>query len=54
MLSTYIIFSVYGFPSTEESIGIRIEDDIQITKDKAVVLSSSIIKEVADIEEMMK
>ena len=28
--------------------------DIQITKDKAVVLSSSIIKEVADIEEMMK
>lgn len=43
-----------GLYIPEESIGIRIEDDIQITKDKAVVLSSSIIKEVADIEEMMK
>ena len=43
-----------GLYIPEESIGIRIEDDIQITKDKAVVLSSSIIKEVADIEEMIK
>ena len=50
-----VVFTVEpGIYIAEEGIGIRIEDDIQITKDKAVVLSSSIIKEVADIEEMMK
>ena len=43
-----------GLYIAEEGIGIRIEDDIQITKDKAIVLSSDIIKEVKDIEAMMR
>lgn len=43
-----------GLYIEEESIGIRIEDDVLITKDGAVVLSKNIIKEVKDIEEFMK
>lgn len=43
-----------GLYIKEESIGIRIEDDIVITKDGALNLSSQIIKEVEDIEEYMK
>ena len=43
-----------GLYIEEESIGIRIEDDVLITKDGAVNLSSEIIKEVKDIEEFMK
>lgn len=43
-----------GLYIEEESIGIRIEDDVLITKDGAVNLSSEIIKEVVDIEEFMK
>lgn len=43
-----------GLYIPEESIGIRIEDNIVITKDKAINLSSDIIKEVKDIEEFMK
>jgi len=43
-----------GLYIEEESIGIRIEDDVLITKDGAVNLSSNIIKEVKDIEEFMK
>lgn len=43
-----------GLYIEEEKIGIRIEDNILITCDKAIVLSKDIVKEVADIEEMMK
>jgi Xaa-Pro aminopeptidase len=43
-----------GLYIEEESIGIRIEDDILITKDGAINLSKDIIKEVKDIEEYMK
>lgn len=43
-----------GLYIEEESIGIRIEDDVLITKDGAINLSSNIIKEVKDIEEFMK
>ena len=43
-----------GLYIEEESIGIRIEDDVLITKDGAINLSSNIIKEVNDIEEFMK
>ncbi len=43
-----------GLYVAEEGIGIRIEDDVLITKEKAICLSQSIIKEVADIEEFMK
>lgn len=42
-----------GLYIKEEAIGIRIEDDILVTKDGARNLSESIIKEVADIEEFM-
>ena len=38
----------------EEGIGIRIEDDVLITKDGCVNLSKSIIKEVDEIEEFFK
>ena len=43
-----------GLYVEELGIGIRIEDNILITKDKAVVLSKDIIKEVEDIENFMK
>ena len=43
-----------GLYIPEESIGIRIEDNIVITKDKAINLSIDIIKEVEDIENFMK
>ena len=43
-----------GLYIEEESIGIRIEDDILITKDGAINLSKDIIKEVDDIEKFMK
>ena len=43
-----------GLYIPEESIGIRIEDNIVITKGKAINLSCDIIKEVKDIEEYMK
>ncbi|MBQ3000911.1 MAG: aminopeptidase P N-terminal domain-containing protein [Bacilli bacterium] len=43
-----------GLYIAEEKIGIRIEDNILITCDKAILLSKDIIKEVSDIEEMMK
>ncbi len=43
-----------GLYIPEEAIGIRIEDNILITKDKAINLSSNIIKEIDDIEEFMK
>lgn len=43
-----------GLYIPEESIGIRIEDNILITKDKAILLSKDIIKEVEDIEKFLK
>ena len=42
-----------GLYIKEEGIGIRIEDNILITKDGAVNLSKDIIKEVKDIEEYL-
>jgi Xaa-Pro aminopeptidase len=43
-----------GLYLSEESIGIRIEDDVVITKDGCKVLSDGIIKTVEEIEEFMK
>lgn len=54
LLEGMVITIEPGLYIPEESIGIRIEDDIQITKDKAVVLSKDIIKEIEDIEKMMQ
>ena len=42
-----------GLYIEEENIGIRIEDDVLMTKDGCVNLSAGIIKEVADIEAFM-
>lgn len=42
-----------GLYIAEENIGIRIEDDILITKDGNINLSKDIIKEVKDIENFM-
>lgn len=42
-----------GLYVTEEGIGIRIEDDILITTDSAVNLSSNIAKKPEDIELLM-
>ncbi|WP_346886957.1 aminopeptidase P family protein [Clostridium sp. UBA1056] len=43
-----------GLYLSEEGIGIRIEDDVIITKDGCKVLSDGIIKTIEDIEEFMK
>ena len=43
-----------GLYINEEKIGIRIEDDILITKDGCINLSKDIIKEIKEIEEFMK
>ena len=43
-----------GFYIEEEAIGIRIEDDVLVTETGSINLSSSIIKEVNEIEEFMK
>ena len=53
LLEGMVITIEPGLYIEEESIGIRIEDNIQITKDKAIVLSKDIIKEVEDIEKYM-
>ena len=42
-----------GLYIKEEGIGIRIEDDVLITKDGALNLSKQIIKEIDEIEEFM-
>lgn len=42
-----------GLYIEEESIGIRIEDDILVTKDGYENLSKDIIREVEEIEEFM-
>ncbi|MFA6800764.1 MAG: aminopeptidase P family protein [Acholeplasmataceae bacterium] len=43
-----------GLYIAEEGIGIRIEDDILVTKDGCINLSKDIIKEVSEIEAFMK
>jgi Xaa-Pro aminopeptidase len=43
-----------GLYIAEEGIGIRIEDDIYVTKDGSINLTQKIIKEVKDIEAYMK
>lgn len=43
-----------GLYLEDEGIGIRIEDNVLITKDGCINLSSSIIKEISDIEDFMK
>jgi len=43
-----------GIYIEEESIGIRIEDDVLITKDGNEVLTKDMIKTVEDIENYMK
>lgn len=49
-----IISDEPGLYFPEYNIGIRIEDDLCLYKDKAVNLSESIIKEVEDIEAFMR
>lgn len=43
-----------GLYIEDEKIGIRIEDDVLVTKDGCINLSSHIIKEIDDIEKFMK
>ena len=43
-----------GIYIEEESIGIRIEDDVLITSDGVEVLTKDMIKTVEDIEAFMK
>lgn len=43
-----------GLYIEDEAIGIRIEDDVLVTDDKAIVLSNMIIKEIEDIENYFK
>lgn len=54
LLEGMVITIEPGLYIAEEEIGIRIEDNILITKDKAIVLSKEIIKEVADLENFLK
>lgn len=54
LLEGMVITIEPGLYIPEENIGIRIEDNIIITKEKAINLSVDIIKEVADIENYMK
>ena len=50
-----MVFTVEpGIYISEESIGIRIEDDVLVTKDGCRVLTKNMIKEVSEIEEFMK
>ncbi len=50
-----MVFTVEpGIYIGEEGIGIRIEDDILVTKDGCEVLTKDMIKEVNEIEEFMK
>lgn len=50
-----MVFTVEpGIYIGEENIGIRIEDDILVTKDGCEVLTKNMIKEISEIEEFMK
>ena len=49
-----VITNEPGLYIADESIGIRIEDDLLITEDGCKVLSSEIIKSIEDIENFMK
>jgi Xaa-Pro aminopeptidase len=50
-----MVFTVEpGIYISEENIGIRIEDDILVTKDGCEVLTKNMIKEVNEIEDFMK
>ncbi|NFN88204.1 aminopeptidase P family protein [Clostridium sporogenes] len=49
-----VITNEPGLYIEEESIGIRIEDDLLITEDGCEVLSKDIIKSIEDIENFMK
>lgn len=49
-----VISNEPGLYIADEGIGIRIEDDLLITKDGAFNMSKDIIKEVSDIENFMK
>lgn len=49
-----VISNEPGIYVADEGIGIRIEDDLLITKEGAFNLSKNIIKEVSDIENFMK
>ena len=48
-----VITAEPGLYVEDEEIGIRIEDDILITDDKAIVLSKDIVKTVEDIERLL-
>ena len=50
----YLMTVEPGLYIKEEGIGIRIEDNVIVTNDKAINLSKYIIKEVDDIESFMK
>ena len=54
LLEGMVITIEPGLYVEEESIVVRIEDNILITKGKAINLSECIIKEVSDIEDFMK
>lgn len=54
LLEGMVITIEPGLYIPDENIGIRIEDNIVITKEKAINLSIDIIKEVEDIEKYMK
>ena len=41
-------------PEGRRGFGIRIEDDVLVTKDGCDVLSASVPKEIAEIEKLMK
>ncbi len=54
LLEGMVITIEPGLYIPEENIGIRIEDNIVITKEKAINLSNNIIKEIEDIENYLK
>lgn len=50
----YISADIKGVPKQWHNIGVRIEDDILVTKKGCEVLSKKVPKEIADIESLMK
>ncbi|MCB5279804.1 MAG: M24 family metallopeptidase, partial [Candidatus Cloacimonetes bacterium] len=43
-----------GIYIPEESIGVRIEDDVLVTKEGYCVLSQNIPKEISELEDILK